>query len=301
MSKFKCKECDREFKTLDSLRRHRSQAHKIGSEQTYIDYVLDGIEPKCKCGCGQKPNFLSIQNGFRDYVLGHSSRVNNNWGHNPEVVKKSHETQKKMYEKGELIPWNKGLDITDDRVKKNIEKALSNPNRGKNISKKLSGVPKSKKHKEKISKNAKKRWSNPKERERQSHRRMLYIIENGFSVTSKLEEDFIKILENDLNLKEDRDYHRQHYVRAIKSIFDFKISGEKILIEVDGDYWHCNPNTKYKEPIYEAQKSNVIQDKIKKDWCDENGYKLLRFWETDIKTNKEEIIRVLKKELNLKN
>jgi hypothetical protein len=48
MDKFKCKECNREFESLDSLRRHRSQAHKIGSEQTYIDYVLDGIEPSCK-------------------------------------------------------------------------------------------------------------------------------------------------------------------------------------------------------------------------------------------------------------
>jgi len=37
---------------LDSLRRHRSQKHSINAEQTYIDYVLDGVEPKCKCGCG---------------------------------------------------------------------------------------------------------------------------------------------------------------------------------------------------------------------------------------------------------
>ena len=47
-----CKECDREFESLDSLRRHRSQKHSINAEQTYIDYVLDGVEPKCKCGCG---------------------------------------------------------------------------------------------------------------------------------------------------------------------------------------------------------------------------------------------------------
>jgi very-short-patch-repair endonuclease len=297
MDKFKCKECNREFESLDSLRRHRSQAHKIGSEQTYIDYVLDGIEPKCKCGCGQKPNFLSIQNGFRDYVLGHSSRVNNNWGHNSEAVKKSHETQKKMYEKGELIPWNKGLDITDDRVKKNIEKTMSNPNRGKNISKKLSGVPKSKKHKEKISKNAKKRWSNPEERKKQSDRLIKRLTEkNNNNKKTQLEKQFQSFLES-LGLKEKIDFKYQYQVA--QNIFDFYLFKYNILIEVDGDFHHCNPNSEHRIPQYPIQLKTVAND-IKKDrLAEDKNYKLLRFWETDIKTNKEEVIKILKKELNL--
>lgn len=292
----KCKECELGFESLDSLRRHRVQKHKINAEQTYIDYVLDGLEPKCKCGCNEKPKFLGIDAGFREYKWGHGARVNNNWGHNKEAIRKSHETQKQMHSDGILKVWNDGLTMADERVKLNVEKVISNPERGKKISKSLSGVPKSEEHKEKIKENAIIRWSNPDEREKQSHKRMEYIIKNGFQVKSKLEETFILMM-NTLSLIEDRDFHRQHYVRSIKALFDFKLSGKKILIEVDGDYWHCNPNSQWKEPLYEAQKSNLIQDKIKEKWCEENGYKLLRFWESDINNKSEEVIERLKLEL----
>lgn len=291
-----CKECDKEFKSLDSLRRHRSQKHGIIAEQTYIDYILDGVNPTCKCGCGEKPKYLGIEAGFREYKLGHAAKVNNNWGHNPKAIKKSHETQKKMYSNGELNIWNKGLNINDDRVRDNINKVMSNPNRGKNISIKLSGIPKSKKHKEKLSETAVIRWSNKEVREKQSNKRMEYIIKNGFQIKSKLEDSFKNILINNIGLSVDEFYH-QFYVRDIKSLFDFKISGKKIMIEVDGDFWHCNPNTKFSIPQYAAQKKNLIQDDLKEKWCLNNNVKLLRFWETDINNNPDKIIEILKREL----
>jgi very-short-patch-repair endonuclease len=299
MSSFKCKICDKEYSSINGLRSHNIQKHNINAEQTYVDYVLNSIEPKCKCGCGLKPNFLSVEKGYVEYILGHVARVNNNWGHNQEALKKSHETQKKMHADGKLKVWNDGLTIADERVRKNVEASLSNPNRSKNISKKLSGVKKTDEHKKSIKLAADIRWSKPEERENQSHRRMQYIIKNGFSPKSKLEEIFKDILEKEFLMKEHHDYYRQYYVRDIKALFDFKISGKNILIEVDGDYWHCNPNSQFKEPIYEAQKGNLIQDKIKEEWCLKNGFKLLRFWESDINTKPEEIIKRLKEELNI--
>jgi len=292
-----CKECNREFKSLDSVRRHRGQKHNINAEQTYVDYVLNGKEPICKCGCGDKPNFLSIGKGFVGYVHGHSARVNNNWGHNKEVLKKSHETQKKMHKDGTLKMWNDGLTIDDPRVRDNIDKVMSNPNRGNNISKKLSGVPKSEEHKESIAKSAILRWSDPKEREKQSHARMKYIIKNGFQTKSKLEDTFRNILISNFSMVDGVDFYHQYYIREIKSLYDFKISGKKILIEVDGDYWHCNPNSKFSTPKYIAQIKNLKQDKIKNKWCLDNGYKLLRFWEMDINNNPESVIEKLKMEL----
>jgi very-short-patch-repair endonuclease len=293
----KCKECGLDFESLDSLRRHNSQKHNINAEQTYIDYVLGGVEPTCKCGCGEKPKYLGIDAGFRDYIRGHAARINNNWGHNPDVVKKSHDTQKKMYESGELTIWNKGLSMDDERVKNNIEKIMSNPNRGKNISKKLKGIAKSENHKEKIKIAANVRWSDENEREKQSHRRMEYIIINGFQTKSKLEDKFKQILFNNFLMEEKKDYYHQFYIREIKSIYDFKIKGKNILIEVDGDFWYCNPNSKFSEAIYESQKSNLIQDKIKNKWCVDNDFKLLRFWESDINNNLDSVIEILKKEL----
>jgi hypothetical protein len=87
-----CKECNREFESLDSLRRHRSQKHSVNAEQTYIDYVLDGVEPKCKCGCGED---VRIKNKgaapyWSEYISGH------NTGTSHVGMKRSHESKMKM-------------------------------------------------------------------------------------------------------------------------------------------------------------------------------------------------------------
>jgi very-short-patch-repair endonuclease len=292
-----CKECNREFESLDSLRRHRTQKHGVNAEQTYIDYVLDGIKPTCKCGCGEKPKYLGIDAGYRDYIRGHAARVNNNWGHNPEVLKKSHETQKKMHDSGELNIWNKGLTIEDGRVRDNINKVIANPNRGKNISKKLIGIAKSEEHKENIKIAADKRWESNEEREKQSHRRIDYIIKNGFQTKSKLEDIFKDILINNFGFIENLHFYHQFYIREIKSLYDFKISGKKLMIEVDGDFWHCNPKSKFSIPKYSVQKKNLIKDEIKNKWCLDNDFILLRFWETDINNTPDIVIETLKKYL----
>ncbi len=288
-----CKECNREFETLDSLRRHRVQKHKITSEQTYIDYVLDGIEPKCKCGCDFKTNFLSIEKGFVDYILGHAARVNNNWGHNPEAIKKSHQTQKKMHDDGTLKVWNDGLTVDDKRVRANIEKVMANPERGKNISKALSGVEKSPEHKANISINSKLRWEKQEERDKQSERLIARLIKNNYrNKKTKLESRFETILES-LNIK----FKYQHQISS--AIFDYLIIDKNVIIEVDGDFHHCNPNSIHKMPIYPIQIKTVGNDIRKNLIVEDSDFKLLRFWETDINKHPEVIINKLKQELGI--
>ena len=290
-----CKECNREFKSLDSLRRHRVQKHNVSAEQTYIDYVLNGVEPRCKCGCGEKPKYLGIDAGYREYIRGHAARINNNWGHNPEALKKSHDTQRKMHADGTLKVWNDGLTIEDPRVRDNIDKVMSNPERGKNISKKLKDVPKSEEHKIKIQKAAELRWLNPEEREKQSYRLIDRLIKNNHrNSKTKLESRFEGILIG-LGLKTDVDYKYQHQVSS--AIFDFIVFNKNVLIEVDGDFHHCNPNSKYKIPIYPIQLKTIGNDIRKNILSNDKGFKLLRFWETDINNNPDEVIKRLNKEL----
>ena len=293
MDNFKCKECEKEFTSLKGLSSHRFQKHQIKPQQTYNEYVLNGESPSCLCDCGEEPTFLSITKGYREYKRGHAARIKNNWGHNPEALKKSHETQKKMHANGELTVWNKGLDMNDPRVKDNIEKLLSNPERGKKISKALSGVPKSEEHKKKLSITAKERWSDPKLREEQSNKRMLWMKENNYTVKSKTEEIINTILIT-LGLKENIHYERQYYIRDTKSYYDFKIFKDGVLIEVDGDFWHCNPNTKFKEPTYKCQFKNLKKDKVKTEWCKNNNIALIRFWEYDINNNLDDVVNKLK-------
>lgn len=288
-----CKECNREFETLDALRRHRSQKHGINAEQTYIDYVLNGVTPTCKCGCGEKLKYLGIEVGFNYYIRGHASRVNNNWGHNKKALEKSHETQRKMHANGSLTIWNKGLTMDDDRVRNNIDKIMSNPERGANISKSLSGVAKSEEHKNKLSETAIIRWANPDEREKQANRLITRLIKNNYrNKKTKLESKFEAILES-LGIA----FKYQHQVSS--AIFDYRILDTNILIEVDGDFHHCNPNTIHKIPTYPIQIKTIGNDVRKNYLAEENGYKLLRFWETDINTTPEEVINKLRKELKL--
>lgn len=291
----KCKICESEFDTIDSLRRHNSQKHNINAEQTYIGYVLGGVEPTCKCGCGEKPKYLGIDTGHRDYIRGHAARINNNWGHNPDVVKKSHNTQKKMYESGELTIWNKGLTMDDERVKNNIEKIMANPNRGKNISKKLKGVAKSEDHKEKIKIAANVRWSDENEREKQSHRLISRLIKNNYrNKKTKLEIKFQSILES-LGFIEKIDFRYQKQISS--AIFDFYFEDKNLLIEVDGDFHHCNPNSINSIPKYDIQLKTISNDIRKNKIADNKKIKLLRFWELDINNNLDSVIEILKKEL----
>lgn len=290
-----CKECNQEFQSLDSLRRHRVQKHKISAEQTYIDYVLDGFEPKCKCGCGLKTNFLSIEKGFTEYIRGHAARINNNWGHNKKALDKSHETQKRMHENGELVIWNKGLTIEDERVKNNIVKVMSNPNRSNNISKKLLGVPKNEEHKKKIKEKAKERWQKIDEREKQSERKIKWLIQNNHNnKKTDLECLFQEFLES-LGLIENVDFIYQYQVGL--ALFDFYIIKNNVLIETDGDFQHCNPNSIHSIPIYPIQFKTVANDVRKNRIAESKSIKLLRFWESDIKNDKDGVIKRLKEEL----
>ena len=71
--------------------------------------------------------------------------------------------------------------------------------------------------------------------------------------------------------------------------FDFGIKDKKLLIEVDGDYWHGNPKLYNKDGSNGKRKLNEIQlekietDKEKTDWAESRGFKLLRIWEDEIK------------------
>lgn len=282
-----CKECGKQFETLDKLRRHRSQKHNISSEQTYIEYVLSGDTPTCKCGCGEKTKFLGTTIGFRDFKWGHGTRMQENlFIHTPEMKIKSKEVQKKMYASGELVVWNKGLTIDDPRVKDNVEKMLACPGRGEKISKALSGVLKSEEHKEKLSVLGKIRWTDPERREKQRFNRINYFKNKQFNQKSKLEQFFEDLLV-DLGIGFENQYPLNGY------LYDFYIPSKNILIEVDGDWYHCNP-IKHPEAIHPIQKAVVKNDAAKNESAKDAGIELLRFWETDIKKNTESVKEILK-------
>lgn len=108
---FNCPICDKQYPKLISLSLHFRKLHKGTSKKLYAILYHGGVEPLCGCGCGNGVKFLDITRGFRNFIHGHASRAagKNNWGNNSKARKKSIKTRKKMWEKGELEIWNKGL------------------------------------------------------------------------------------------------------------------------------------------------------------------------------------------------
>lgn len=78
-------------------------------------------------------------------------------------------------------------------------------------------------------------------------------------------------------------------------VFDFFLPNKKTFIECDGDYWHGNPD-KFKI-FNKTQKNNISRGKAKDNYAKKHGYKVIRFWESEIN---EELENVKKKILCIK-
>ena len=144
MGIFICKICQKEYKNILGLRSHSSQCHNISPETLYVDYFLNGEEPKCECGCGGKPPFNTIQKGFWRFIKSHHNRVpgKNNFHKNPQSKIKSAKTQSENWKKGLYRKWwEEDTEETKQKIDGIKEKLRNNKERGIKISQKLKGIP----------------------------------------------------------------------------------------------------------------------------------------------------------------
>lgn len=85
------------------------------------------------------------------------------------------------------------------------------------------------------------------------------------------------------------DYKNQHKIyykidgNLKYKIYDFIIN-DKILIEIDGDYWHGN--SQFFKVLNETQLKNKENDDFKNELAKMNNMTLIRFWENEIINNK---------------
>jgi len=254
----KCWVCESTFEKYDSLRRHVGRAHKIHSSEVYVKVNLDGVYPICACGCGEKLPWTN--KGFLKYIRGHASRVNNNWGHNPKAVQNSTDTRREQYKSGLRTVWNKGLTKEDPRVLKYIV-GMNTEERSKKISETTKG--KKKTGKALI-----------------ASRNNILNFHKSNPKYSGLENKFEFILDK-LGVKYEKQKQLVYGTFGVR-IYDFCIPSKNILIEVDGDYWHCNPSIFQDGPINKTQTENIINDALKEKLAKIRGYTLIRFWEQDI-------------------
>lgn len=253
MTKFICKDCKKEFDSFKKYQIHSTKVHKIDIGKLYVDTYLNGEWPLCKCGCGEKLIYYSSIK-FGEYIRGHKARVSGGF-YSEKGLQKSLETRKKRFASGEIVQWNKGKQYTTDQYNA-ILKGIQSEERREKISKALTGKPKSEAHREILKATL---TRNRKE-----------ILKGN---PSKLEFSFADILTG-LGIE----FVHQFHVEGFD--YDFYIPEKNLLIEIDGDYWHGNPN-KFSD-LNSIQRKNQGLDKLKTKHAANNNYQLLRFWEQDI-------------------
>lgn len=238
-----------------------------------IQEKYNGIHPICECGCGKETRYEPNKKDFCKWVHGHQSRAPGHFG-DPKAKKRVDaiiKTRKTKFASGEY-----------DYIKKAI-KNRDSVELGKKISKAVKGISKPKPKGFGIG-----RIQSEKTRIKMSKSAIERILRTGKVKRSNLEYKFEVILEL-LEIK----YIHSYLIKEINKIYDFYIPEHNILIEIDGDFWHCNPDTKYSLPECKTQEINIKNDKFKTQWAKDNGYKLLRFWENDINNNIKQVKQTL--------
>lgn len=104
---------------------------------------------------------------------------------------------------------------------------------------------------------------------------------------SKMEKNISSMLET-MGIK----HKRQHRINTY--IYDFLIEDIKLIIEYNGDYWHCNPNkypSNFIHPTLKKTAEEIRQYDLEKTTCAQrSGFIVLTLWENELKyLNTEQI------------
>ena len=111
--------------------------------------------------------------------------------------------------------------------------------------------------------------------------------------TSKLEKKFAKEFLEKLGIR----YEEQFEAKDIKRFYDFFLNDYRVLIEIDGDFYHGYG--KLHEEKSPMQKRNARVDEIKNEWAALHGYPLIRIWEHDINENPQKVLDMLRERLGV--
>lgn len=109
--------------------------------------------------------------------------------------------------------------------------------------------------------------------------------------TSKLEKRFAKEFLDKLGVK----YATQFEAKDIKRFYDFYLPDVRILLEIDGVFWH-GKGLLHEEKNYQQKRAEYV-DKIKDEWALMHGIPLIRIWEDDINNKPSEVMAMLKEKV----
>ncbi len=141
------------------------------------------------------------------------------------------------------------------------------------------------------SKRAKKMIAKMKKQARNPLGIKIHLKQNASKMSQKMtwpEREFKKLLKE---LKVN--YEVQKIVGD--KIFDFYIPHVNLLVEIDGDYYHANPEKIKAENINRMQAKNMRNDIFKDALASGLGFGIERIWENDLKVNYKAVKAKFKK------
>ncbi len=302
IKKVECQLCNSNM-LLSRLPRHIKTTHKndILSWQHYLELYIDTVPNYNNCiicnkicttykniTCSKECQIKHYSNAHKGLIAGIPKTE--------EHKKKLSETRKRMYAEGLLISNGAEIGKREDvkeKIRQKIMKRIE-LNGGKGL---RQGAVLSQYTKDLIGKKAIEGFSNGTRiaywKDKKLPPDMIKKIIEHRPMNS-LEKRF-SILLNSLNIQ----YYFQFFINngIICKSYDFKIKNKNILIEVDGDYWHGNPNSDTKFDKWEDVQKN---DRIKDNLANENNYSIIRFWESDINNNIKLVTNKINECLDLK-
>lgn len=127
----------------------------------------------------------------------------------------------------------------------------------------------------------------PEEKVRREQKRYDTEVKNG-RFQSKLEIRICKIFE-ELNFS----YTRQFHIKGYSHPYDFHLCDSKILIEVNGDYWHANPKIYDENHSVRGLTSKQIWERDKKhiERAVKDNYIVISIWEDEMNCRNDEELK----------
>ena len=124
-------------------------------------------------------------------------------------------------------------------------------------------------------------WSQSLEWKEESRKRATKILSNKKIDTDTKPQQIVNNLLDELNIKYVNEYNCTYYS------IDNYLNETGLMIEVMGDFWHCNP-IKYSSIEKEIHKKRIPKDKAKHTYIkNQYGIEILYIWESDIYNNSE--------------
>ena len=203
-------------------------------------------------------------------------QIRRNNKHTEETKKKMSKTKTKMFKEGKIKISGRALDC------------MNNPGKysGKNCP--MYGVKRSEEYKRKSSES---RRGIRTPALISASKRLKELMEEGKIMVGTRNTSIELKIQN--FLKELKiDFFTHQYIKEIKHAYqcDIFIPSMNLVIECDGYYWHANPNTYPPNFIISKARNKIItakdiweKDAIRTKELKEEGYRIIRLWEKEIK------------------